>query len=217
MTSHPITRIGCCLAIIAALGGLSACNKDTPSSTVDVHGDLPPLRLTMTRASDGAKVTANDYRGQAVALYFGYTNCPDLCPMTLGNLAQALTRLGPLASRVTVLFVTVDPARDDIAALRSYTSNFAPQIDGLRGTPDELVALTRRYRVAFTAKPKTTEGDYDVSHSSAVFVFDRMGQARMVITSTSDIGAVAGGLRKLIAPSSTASTMGLRGIGHAPG
>lgn len=206
------------MALTAALAVmLVACGPQKNPSLVDVRGELPPLALTMTRARDGAIVTGNDYRGKTVALYFGYTHCPDVCPLTLSNLADALTRLGPLASRVAVLFVTVDPARDDTALLQSYAAGFGPGIDGLRGTPDQLIALTRRYRVAFTAEPKTADGDYDVSHSSAVFVFDSAGRANFVITSTSDIGAVADGLRQLVTRSPTTAADVRRETSPKPG
>ncbi len=99
---------------------------------------MPDLAFAMTRANDGKAVDAGDYRGHVVVLYFGYTNCPDACPTTLSDLATLLKRMGPKANDVRVLFVTVDPDRDLSAPLRAYVTAFAPQIDGLRGSNDEI-------------------------------------------------------------------------------
>jgi protein SCO1/2 len=87
------------------------------------------------------------------------------------------------AHRVAVLFVTVDPQRDTLPVLASYVRDFAPEIDGLRGTPDQLAALARRYRIAYSVTPGTPDRPYEVDHSSAIYVFDRTGAARLLISS----------------------------------
>jgi len=155
---------------------------------------MPKLEFAMTRASDDAAVTAHDYRGRVVLLYFGYTHCPDICPATLANLADVLHRLGARAKDVAVLFVTVDPNRDTLPILKSYTNAFAPQIDGLRGSPDALAALARRYRVAYGV----TENPYTVMHTSAVFFFDPKGRARLVTMSTENTADVAADIKRLL-------------------
>ena len=156
----------------------------------------------MTRASDGKRVTAEDYHGQVVMLYFGYTYCPDVCPTTLSNLADVLKRLGPDAQHVRVLFVTVDPNRDTPSVLAEYVKNFAPQIEGLRGSPDQLAALARRYRVVYSVSPETKDHPYEVTHSSAIYVFDGTGTARLLVPSlsstTPDIGGTTADLRHLV-------------------
>jgi protein SCO1/2 len=148
----------------------------------DLSGSLPPLDFTLTRASDGKQVTAADYRGKIILLYFGYTFCPDVCPTTLLNISEVLKRLGPLADDVRVLFVTVDPARDTLDLLRQYTQSFAPQVVGLRGTADHLAALARRYRVAYSVKTAGKNQSYEVTHSTATYAFDRNGAARLLIS-----------------------------------
>ncbi len=152
----------------------------------------------MTRANDGALVDANSYAGKAVILYFGYTHCPDVCPATLANLASALQQLGVRASNVRVLFVTVDPDRDSLSALRAYASAFAPEIDGLRGSKDAIASLARRYRVLYAVTPASAGQPYTVMHSDSVFFFDRDGRARSVATTTRDQNAIAAQLRNLI-------------------
>ena len=138
----------------------------------------------MTRATDAKEVSATDFKGKVTLLYFGYTFCPDVCPTTLLNLTILLKKLGPLADNVRVLFVTVDPNRDTLQTLKQYTGAFAPQIVGLRGTADQLAELAKRYRVAYSVKPATKDHPYEVTHSSAVYGFDRNGEVRTLIFRT---------------------------------
>ncbi|HEX5507177.1 MAG TPA: SCO family protein [Pseudolabrys sp.] len=151
-------------------------------NSTDISGALPPLSFTMTRASDGKTVTAADYKGKVVLLYFGYTFCPDVCPTTLLNITTMLKSLGKNAGDVRVLFVTVDPGRDKLPVLRQYTSAFAPQVVGLRGTPDQLAALAKRYRVAYSVAPATGGKPYEVTHGSAVYVFNRDGDIKLLFS-----------------------------------
>ena len=159
----------------------------------DISGAMPVLDFHMTRASDGAAVTGADYRGKVVALYFGYTNCPDVCPATLANLTGMLEKVK--SPDVRVLFVSVDPARDSIPSLKKYTAAFSPRIEGLRGSDNDLARFARRYRVAYSVDPKPP---YTVMHSNAVFFFDRSGRARLVTTDTSDTSAMAEDVEKLL-------------------
>jgi protein SCO1/2 len=178
---------------------LAACSKPQSSwHATDIAGAMPPLDFTLTRANDGATVSAADYRGKVAILYFGYTHCPDICPTTLANLSEMLDKLGPRANQVRVLFVTVDPGRDTPALMKGYVNSFAPQIDGLHGSPDQLTALTRRYRVAFSVSPDSPGQPYEVMHSNAVFFFDRAGRARLVSTDTKDIDGTTADLKRLL-------------------
>ena len=177
------------------LVGLAGCGPNKPWHATDITGAMPRLEFAMTRAGDGAAVTANDYRGHVTILYFGYTNCPDICPTTLANLADMLRQLGRDADRVRVVFVTVDPNRDTPQILKKYVAAFAPQIDGLRGGDNALAALGRRYRVAYSVK---TQPKYEVMHSTAVFFFDASGRARLVTLSTDDTAGLADDVKRLL-------------------
>ena len=150
-----------------------------------MSGALPALKFTMTRASDGKTVTAADFKGKIVLLYFGYTFCPDVCPTTLMNVTDMLKHMGKQADDVRLLFVTVDPNRDTLAVLKQYTESFAPQVVGLRGTPDQLATLAKRYRVAYSVTPASNGHRYEVTHSSAVYVFNRTGDIKLIFTSLS--------------------------------
>jgi protein SCO1 len=194
-------------AMLAAAGVvfalLQGCGEAAKWHAVDVSGSLPRLSFSLTRSEDGKQVTAADYRGKVVLLYFGYTQCPDACPTTLANVAAVFHRLGATAQKVRLLFVTVDPNRDTASILSAYVGNFAPEIDGLRGTPDELAALARRCRVLYSVAPATRDHPYEVTHSAGVYVFDRGGNARLIIpsldTAKPDINGTTGDLRRLVA------------------
>jgi protein SCO1/2 len=173
---------------------LAGCGRPGFHMT-DISGAMPRLDFRMTRASDGAAVTGASYRGKVVALYFGYTNCPDVCPTTLTNLTEMLGRVK--SPDVRVLFVSVDPKRDTRDALRKYTAAFSPAIDGLRGSDNDLAALARAYRVAYSVTPGPP---YEVMHSNAVFFFDRNGRARLVTTDTGDTAAMAEDVNRLLRP-----------------
>ena len=181
---------------------LAACARKTAWHETDISGAMPRLSFAMTDAMTGSQVTAADFRGKVTLLYFGYTQCPDYCPTTLTNLAAVLHNLGKQADRVRILFVTVDPNRDSLPILKHYTALFAPQMVGLRGTPDELASLARRYRVAYSVTPARNGHPYAVTHSAIVYVFDQSGNARLIIaamaTPRPDIGGTTADLRRLI-------------------
>lgn len=173
-------------ALIVAFAALaSAAIPAKAWNSDDMTGALPPLAFTMTRASDGKTVTAADFKGKIVLLYFGYTFCPDVCPATLLNITDMLKKLGKQADDVRVLFVTVDPVRDTLPVLKQYTEAFAPQVVGLRGTPDQLATLAKRYRVSYSVQPAEEGHHYTVAHSSAVYVFNRAGDVKLLFTGLS--------------------------------
>ncbi|MEO8974413.1 MAG: SCO family protein [Casimicrobiaceae bacterium] len=196
------------IILLLAIAALPIGSRSASAwNSTGIAGGLPTLQFTMTRASDDKTVTAADYRGKIVLLYFGYTFCPDVCPTTLVNLTQMLKALATHADDVRVLFVTVDPDRDTLSALARYTESFAPQVVGLRGTPDQLASLAKRYRVAYSVQPAGNGRDYEVTHGSAVYVFDRNGAATLLFTGLSTAGAGFTGmiedLRQLIAATGT--------------
>ena len=183
------------LIVLALL--LAACGGGGPWQLKDIKGVVPDLAFNLTDDS-GRKVDAADYRGQVVLLFFGYTNCPDVCPTTLVKLSAALNRMGEAARRVRVLFVTVDPKRDTLDVLHRYASAFGSRISGLRGSEAELHALAKRYRISYSYGEPDANGDYEVTHSSAVFVFDATGAARLLILPDSGEKAIAHDLARLL-------------------
>jgi len=186
-----------CFAVLAFLL-LSACHHQLSPQDVNISGLVPPLALSMTDVETGKPVTAEDFRGKITLLYFGYTNCPDVCPATLYNVDKILRKMGPAAAQVNLLFVTVDPDRDTPSVLASYVALFGPNMTGLRGNADQLYALARRYRVVFSV---TKTPVYSVTHSAAIYVFGPHGKARFLIagldTQTPDITGIAADLTAL--------------------
>jgi protein SCO1/2 len=177
-------RFGLLLASAAAIPVVPTLAA-TLSPGGSVQGLFPNLAFTMTRASDGKVVTAADYRGDVAVVYFGFTRCPDTCPLTMQNAARVLAKMGPLAHRVRVLFVTVDLAYDSLPRLKSYLANFGnpPEFDGLRGTPAQLAAFAKRYAVAYKAptRPDAPDPISKISHSAAVYLFDAQGRAQQIL------------------------------------
>jgi protein SCO1 len=186
------------VCVLLALAVLAGCTPpQAPFGLQNVTGLLPPLRFELTN-QDGRPVSAEDFRGKVVLLYFGYTNCPDVCPMTLALLERAVESLGSGAARVRVLFVSVDPARDTTTVLKRYVSAFGPYVVGLRGDDAALDALVRRYRVTYHREPPDSGGAYAVDHSSAVFIFDRDGDARLLAEESSTPKVISADLKRLI-------------------
>ncbi len=183
MSHRPWLRVA---AILLTMAGVLALGGRTAAAgwhETDLTGAMPALDFTMTSAATGKTVMAADFKGKVTLLYFGYTFCPDVCPTTLANVTTVLKKLGSKADHVRLLFVTVDPTRDTLPVLKDYTAAFAPQMVGLRGTADQLAALAKRYRVAYSVTPAKGDQPYTVTHSSAIYVFDQTGKVRLLISS----------------------------------
>ena len=132
-----------------------------------------PFRLT---AGDGRTVTDADFRGRWMLVYFGYTHCPDACPTALQDMANAVDALGPdAARRVALLFITIDPERDTPALIQDYVSAFDAPITALSGTPEQIAAAARAYRVYYAKHPRD-DGGYDMDHSSIIYLMDPAGK-----------------------------------------
>lgn len=188
-----------------SLALLAACHQKwkLDPQDIDMRGHLPDLAFTMTDAETGKTVTAANYRGKIVILYFGYTNCPDVCPLTLYEMTKILKSLGAKAGDVRFLFVTVDPLRDTLPVLAKYIGLYhTPEFVGLRGTHAELQALASRYHAGFSVHPSSNPADYTVTHTAAAYVFNRHGKAEFICAGLSakapDIAGITRDLRHLV-------------------
>ena len=132
-----------------------------------------PFKLT---DQNGKLRSDADFRGQYALVFFGYTNCPDVCPTTLQTLTDAMTALGPKADKVTPVFITVDPERDTPKMMKGYVENFGPTFIGLTGTSEQISQVARAYRVYFQKVPGKDGGPYLMDHSSIVYLLDRNGR-----------------------------------------
>lgn len=189
-----LISMGLCLLL-----GACSSNNNIDWQTKEIAGLTRSLKFDLTE-DGGSQVRAEDFRGHITMVNFGYTHCPDVCPTTLAKLKAAIDRLPESAAKdVRVLFISVDPKRDGLERLRSYTAAFGPQFMGLR--PDgeeELTELTIHYRVGYGYGEPDASGNYEVSHSSAVYVFDRTGEARFMIRTPDQVAAIAADLRRLV-------------------
>jgi protein SCO1/2 len=147
----------------------------------------------------GRERTMADYRGKAVVLFFGYTNCPDVCPSTLAEAARAMQEIGPDAERVQVVFVTVDPDRDTADLLANYVPAFHPGFVGLRGDARQTAETTASFRVFYARQPGSTPESYTIDHSAGLFVFDPQGRLRLYHGHGTPASDLAHDLRLLLA------------------
>jgi protein SCO1/2 len=170
-------------------------------STQNIRGAMPDLAFDLTD-DHGNAVKADAFHGNVTLMFFGYTHCPDVCPATLAVLAAVLKELGPQASRVKVLFVSVDPKRDGPQQLATYTSSFGEGVVGLTGTRAQLDALTKRYRVTYRYGDPDKNGNYVVYHSAAIFAFDPQGHVQLLMSYRDGLPAITHDLEQLVAMSS---------------
>jgi protein SCO1/2 len=168
------------VVLFAALA-TAACGPDAPKFRAsDVTGTTYGRDFALTDHM-GKPRTLADYRGKAVVLFFGYTQCPDVCPTTLSELAEAMKRLGPDADRVQVLFVTIDPERDTPALLAQYVPAFDPRFVGLYGDADATARTAKEFKVIYQKQPGPTPSTYTMDHSAGTFIFDPQGRLRVYV------------------------------------
>lgn len=184
-------------AVLATLL-LAGCASHVAWQLDDVRGHLPDLKFQLTDDL-GQPVTAANYRGKVVLVYFGYTHCPDVCPLTLVHLHTVLQKMGKAADDVRVLFVTVDPARDTVPVLHQYVTAFDPRVVGLTGPQDAIAQLAKRFRAFYKPEQAKAADDYEVTHSSAIYIYDRDGRARLLATPGDSNDAILHDLSILVA------------------
>ena len=215
--SRFVSRLSTLLPITALLlltAGLTGCHRKDHWHLSNVSHIVAPLQFSL-QSTEGGTQTAKDFRGKVVAMYFGYTHCPDVCPTTLAKLSGAIKQLGPQAKDVRVLFVTVDPQRDTMPVLKRYVHAFDPtHFVGLRGDASATAAIAKRYRVGYTDGKKDADGDYSVSHSSGVFIFDRQGDARLLGTETTPESDYVTDLKQLLSQEGDLSVNDRNGPAH---
>jgi protein SCO1/2 len=144
-------------------------------------------------------VTDKDFRGKFMLVYFGYTFCPDVCPTTLNEVAEAMDKLGPNAARVQPIFITVDPRRDTPDVMKQYAASFSPQLLGLTGTPEEIAKVAKEYRVYY-AEHRTGPGpnDYSMDHSSILYLMGPDGQFIEPIPADETAATIAADIQKAV-------------------
>lgn len=196
MKPHAI-RVYALLACLAALL-LGGCSEPPKFNATDITGVDWGKDFALTDHT-GQKRTMADYKGKAVVLFFGYTQCPDICPTTLATMRDTVGLLGKDAERVQVLFVTVDPARDTQAVLAQYAPWFHPSFVGLYGDETATLALAKEFKVFFAKQPGKEPGSYSVDHTASSYAFDPQGRLRLTIRHGETPDRIAADLKLLLA------------------
>lgn len=174
-----LKKIAAGALLAGAVLGFSACSPGKASfHATDITGADYAKDFALVDF-DGKPRTLADYRGKAVVLFFGYTQCPDVCPTTLLELAQARKQLGADGARVQGVFVSLDPERDTPEVLKAYVANFGADFVGLRGDEEETRAAAKEFKIFYAKVPGKTEGSYTVDHTAGSYVIDAQGRVRL--------------------------------------
>jgi len=178
---------------------LSACTDSTPRfSAIDLTGADYAKDFELLD-HNGQPRSLKDFQGKIVAVFFGYTQCPDVCPTTMTELVAIKKLLGPDGDKLQALFVTVDPARDTPEVLKAYMSNFDPSFLALyAATPEKLAAVAKDYKVYYKKAEGKTPTSYTMDHSAGTYVYDTQGRLRLYSRYGSGAGALASDIRMLL-------------------
>ena len=186
------------LGMTATLG-LAGCGESKQNfNAVDITGADYAKDFSLKDA-DGKVRTMADFKGKAVVLFFGYAQCPDVCPTTMTEMAQVKQQLGKDGDKLQVLFVTVDPARDTAEVLKAYMGAFDPSFVALIPTADELVALAKDYKVYYKKVDGKTPTSYSMDHSAASYVYDTQGRLRLYARYGAGVPSMVSDLKTLLA------------------
>jgi len=191
------------LLALAAAGALalSGCERPAPPhhfNAIDLTGASYAQGFALPDF-DGKPRTLADFKGKATVVFFGYTQCPDACPTTMAELSGILKTLGPDASRVQVVFITVDPSRDTPALLKNYVTNFRPDFLALRGDEAQTQQIIKDFKLVVEKVPGKTPDSYTIDHTAGTYVFDPQGRIRLFASQSLDPALLTDDLRNLLA------------------
>jgi protein SCO1/2 len=187
----------CCIAALFLI--LTACSPKPEFKNIDITGSTAFGKNFSLLDPDGKVRTLADFKGKVVVMFFGYTQCPDICPTTLTEMQQVMTILGPQSDKVQVLFVTVDPERDTAAILKQYVPAFDPRFLGLRPTDDAaLEKIGKDFKIYYKKVPGTSPGSYTMDHTAGSYAFDPDGRLRLYIKHAQGPETLAHDLKELL-------------------
>jgi protein SCO1/2 len=189
------------VAAIALACSVAACDKlpgkQASFQNTDVTGLDYAKDFSLTDHM-GKPRTLADYKGKVVVVFFGYTQCPDVCPTTMAEMAGVMQKLGPLADQVQVAFITLDPERDTQELLAAYAPAFDKRFVGLRGSPEQTARVAKEFKVFYAKVPGTEPGSYTIDHTAGSYVFDRDGRLRLFIRHGQGGDAIEHDIRQLL-------------------
>ena len=189
-----VLRLGAAAAVAAAL---VACGDSTP---VFKGSDITGTQLGrgMELSDHNGKLRQlSDFSGKVVVVFFGFTQCPDVCPTALAELTEVMKKLGPDADRVQVLLISVDPERDTPEVLKQYVTAFDPRFLGLTGTPDQVKKAAASFK-AYYAKAPTKDGNYTMDHTAAFYLLDGKGESRVLVNNNIGVDALTQDIQALL-------------------
>jgi len=188
------------LGLAGAGALLSACSENKPAfAAIDITGADYARDFALTDHNGKAR-SLKDFAGKVVVLFFGYTQCPDVCPTSMLELVAVKKLLGKQGDRVQGLFVTIDPARDTPAVLKAYMENFDPSFLALYTTPEKLQLLAKDYKVYYKKVDGPTPTSYSMDHSAGSYVYDTQGKLRLYTRYGSGAALLAGDIKLLLQP-----------------
>ncbi len=178
---------------------LTACSEPPPAfRSTDITGAPYGRTLALTDHHGQAR-TLEDFRGKVVTLFFGFTQCPDVCPTSLMSMGEVMRQLGPDADKVQALFVTVDPERDTQALLAEYVPVFDPRFLGLYGSLEQTAAVAKEFRVFYRKSGDTSGMNYTIDHTAGTYIFDPQGRVRLYVKHGESADNIAADIRMLLA------------------
>ena len=185
------------MTLFAALA-LAACDDGGPRfSNVDITGASYARDFRLPDHTGKVRSLA-DFRGKVVVVFFGYTQCPDVCPTTMTDMAEVRRRLGADGDKVQVIFVSLDPDRDTRQVLAEYVPGFDPTFLGLAGTREETAAIAKEFKVFYQKVPGRTETSYTMDHTAGSYVFDRDGRVRLFLRHAGGVDPIVADLKQLL-------------------
>lgn len=186
------------LLVGAAALALAACGDNKPAFTgIDITGADYATGFALTDHNGQARTLA-DFQGKAVVIFFGFTQCPDVCPTSLGELAEARRLLGADGERLQGLFISIDPERDTPEIMKAYMANFDPSFLALYAAPEALPELAKSYRIYYKKVPGNTPTSYTMDHSAGSYVYDAKGRIRLYHRYGSGAQALASDVKRLL-------------------
>jgi protein SCO1/2 len=192
------TRAALALGLAGAVWGLSGCGEDKPSfRAVDITGADYAQGWELSD-QDGQVRTLKDFAGKAVVVFFGFTQCPDVCPTALQEMAQAKQLLGADGAKLQGVFITVDPERDTPELLKAYMANFGSDFVALRPTFEQLPKVTKDFKIYYKKVEGKTPTSYTMDHSAGSFTFDPQGRIRLYNRHASGAEALAADVKILL-------------------
>jgi protein SCO1/2 len=189
------------LAFLAVLCLLAGCDKAGNRQPAFQNTDLTGLDYARDFAltdHNGKPRTLADFKGKVVVMFFGYTQCPDVCPTTMAEMANVVKELGPSGKDVQVLFVTIDPERDTKELLAQYVPAFNPTFLGLYGDAAATARTAKEFKVFYAKVPGTTPSNYSMDHTAGSYVFDRNGKLRLFLRHGKGAATIVPDLRQLL-------------------